>query len=306
LGIIKQIKKMFSKNIDVGEIVKDKIFHFYTTKKNVITIGANIIVPNDFCAIFVCKDKITDILPQGKFAISGVNLPKTFKRMGLAKANKKGRFPKTFVGDIYFINISDNYGILFESSIPLKKTCKKYGKVKAQSEGKFDLKIERPELLLKYLLMDRAYVSDTFFNQFLKESVGDDVNKILTQSDTDFYNMLVNVSAANEVVNSRFVYNKIWNEIGLNISNIKVEFLNVNSKLKEKIDSDMRQLSEIHIDETNDSDEINENFKSQINIFDFKDEDDEDRQRVCSKCGGKVSASASFCERCGSRLSKFS
>ena len=144
---------MFSKNIDVAEAVRDKIFYLYTTKSRVITIGANIIVPNGFSAVFVCKDKVSDILPQGKFAISGVTLPKTFKRMGLTYANKKGKFPKTFNADLYFVKNIPIETMEFESCIALRKTSKRFGRVKAQSEGVFDLTIEDSGKLLKYLLI---------------------------------------------------------------------------------------------------------------------------------------------------------
>ena len=45
------------------------VFYFYTAKSRNITVGANIIVPEGYKAIFVCKDKVCDEVNNGKFDI---------------------------------------------------------------------------------------------------------------------------------------------------------------------------------------------------------------------------------------------
>ena len=89
MGILKKIKKMFSKSIDCSDELEGKILHLYSEKNRNVTVGANIIFPDGFSAVFVCKDKVCDAVGRGKHEINAGTLPKTFSRLKLSKANKK-------------------------------------------------------------------------------------------------------------------------------------------------------------------------------------------------------------------------
>ena len=101
MGLLKKIKNMFSKNIDCSEILNDKIFHLYSTKKREVKVGANIIVPTGFCAVFVCKDKVCDTILSGKSEINGANMPKTFSALKYGKSSKKGKLKKSITNQIF-------------------------------------------------------------------------------------------------------------------------------------------------------------------------------------------------------------
>lgn len=314
MGIIKNIKRMFSKNIDCADKLENKLFYFYTFKNRTVTIGANIIVPEGYNAVFVCKDKVTDIVPKGKFAISGINLPKTFKRMGLAKASKKGVLKKNFPADIYYMAVNDAEGVRFSSYSPYKAKCTRLGKVKAHSEGTFSVKIKEPDKLLDFMLLERAYITEELFLDLLGGIVGDYVNKTLESSDKTFYDLITNPDMCNDYINKELSLYNYFDDLGMEVSNIKIEFMKVSSKLKEKVQEEMKNQKSFMI-------EVNSNFGTEIEVpkpninkdpvlQEIKVEKNNDLvqelgYKTCPNCGKKINHSALFCERCGIDLSKF-
>jgi len=314
LGIIKKIKDMFSKNIDCSDILQDKLFHLYTIKNRTITVGANIIVPEGYTAIFVCRDKITDIIPEGKFAIAGINMPKTFKKMRLSKADRKGNFPKKFVADLYYICKKDVKGIRFSSYNAYKSKCKKLGGIKAHSEGTFNIKITEPEKLLKYMLTDRAYITDELFLDLIGGIVGDYVNNTLASSEYTFIDLISNTAIAYKYINEQLENNNYFDFLGFSINNVKIEFMKVNSKLQRKIEQEISIQSDF-VSDVNKSYETNINIPSpNINkgevVSEIKIEKSFEPMgdigyKTCPKCNQKINRTARFCERCGMDLTNF-
>lgn len=314
MGIIKKIKAMFSKNIDCSDVLEDKIFHLHTTKNRIITVGANVIVPEGYNAVFVCKNKVTDILPQGKYAIVGINMPKTFKKMHLAKADKRGNFPKKFVGDMYYICTKYVEMLKFDSYRPYKAKCREFGRVVAHSEGTFNIEISEPEKLLKYLLMDRAYITDDLFLELLAGIVGDFVNYTLQNSEYSFHDLVSNKQTVYDYLNAKLNESNPFENFGFRITNLKLEFMKVKPKLQQKVEQVLMEQKEfavgtnqrlktnifepeinINKDEVISQVRINTNFEPSSNMG----------YRTCPKCLRKINHTARFCEHCGMDLTNF-
>lgn len=305
---------MFSKNIDCSDVINDKMFHFFTVKNRTITVGANIIVPEGYSAIFVCRDKITDVLPNGKFAITGANMPKTFKRMRLGKANKKGNFPKKFMADLYFICTNDVSNIRFASYNPYKSKSNKFGRIKAHSEGTFNMKIHEPEKLLKYMLLERAFVGDDLFLDLLGGMIGDYVNNALMNCDRPFYEIVSNSQYSYDLINGQLIADNPFDFAGFSISNVKIEFMKVDAKLQEKIEEEVKVQSSFLADvnkvlETQlevPAPSINkEEIVSEVKIERNLQPAGDIGYKTCPGCRQKINRSARFCERCGMDLSNF-
>jgi len=309
VGIIKKIKDMFAKNIDCSNQLQDTIFYHFTKKNRVITIGANIVVPEGFIAILVCRDKITDVLPQGKFAITGATMPKTFSALKLLKANKKGKLPKNFKADIYFLCVKNATNYKFASFRPYVKKDIKYGLVKANCEGEIDIKIEEPAVLMKFLLQERAYISDELFFELLSGLIGDEINKKLFDCKYNFYEILTSPNMVYEFLNDGELNNKLT-QYGINATNIRLESMNVKEKLQKVIEQDLQVNRQFVTD-------FNSNFAKQLTFpsepiynkqvnndyeVDSSHRNTDFGYSTCPKCGQRINRGAIFCEKCGIKL----
>lgn len=311
MGLIKKIKQMFSKNIDCADKLDGKIFYFYTSKSRTVTVGANIIVPDGYKAIFVCKDKVTDEVGSGKFAISAINFPRTFKRLKIEKSIQKGKKLKNFLADVYYISINEISDMKFSSYTPYKGVCDRLGKVKAHSEGYFNIKIIEPDKLLKYMLMERAFLTEELFLDLLGGIVGDYVNKVLSTCEKSFFDLISNPKYCEKYIAEQLELYNYFDDLGVQVNNIKIDFLKVSKKLKQKVEEEMSSRKKFTI-EINDDAVVKQPVKqptinagrvgdvsSQMQIPNTKS------GRKCPYCNGPVNVSARFCEHCGNDLVNF-
>ena len=292
---------MFSKNIDCSDVLEDKIFYLYSNKSREVVVGANIIVPEGFSAVFVCKDKVCDVILNGKFAINGANLPKTFSTMKLGKANKKGKYKKRFVADIYFITKKKQQNLDFCSYDKYFNKDPKFGKVAAYSQGQYDLEITDPDKLLKYMLSERAYIKEDLFVDLLSGLVGNYINRKLELCFDDFYYILTSPVQVNEKLNTIIDMECYFEDYGFKISNIKFQSLNVSSKLKGRVMEELKtvrrtlpQMRQINVELP---------VLKEVTIDMDEDKTDANNEATkCPKCGHTLSTSSVFCEKCGTKV----
>ena len=302
LGILKNIKKMFSKNIDCADELEGKSWYLYSSKNREIKVGANIIVPHNFFAVFVCKDKVCDVLREGKFAINGANMPKTFSIMKLGKANKHGNFKKRFIGDVYYITSLKQCDIEFESYDKYYNKSAKFGTIKALSQGLFNMEITDPDKLLKYMLSERAVVNEDLFFDLLGGLVGNYINKKLEVLFEDFYYILINPTKVNEKLNVIIDMEEYFSDYGFKISNVRFQSLNVSTKLKKHIEEELKNVkkSDImsHID-------IEIPVMQEVTVDlgeEFTTSNDNPQKEKCLKCGQELRTGAMFCDKCGNKV----
>ena len=113
-------KTLFNKNIECVDKIKNNLIYLYP--KRTIYVGKTILVPNDTVAVFVYKDRVSDVLSAGKHIINESSLVETFERMngGAFKRKKNGLFKtiKKFNADIYFVSLLEEAYFPFFSDIP--------------------------------------------------------------------------------------------------------------------------------------------------------------------------------------------
>ncbi len=298
MGFLKRIKQMFSKNIDCSDQLEGKLFYYYSKKNRQVNVGANIIVPEHYSAVFVCRDKVCDVLSSGKFGINGATLPKSFERLKLGKANKKGKFKKKFLADIYYISNTLAQDVDFLSYNNYVNKSRKLGKVKARSQGLFDIEVIDPKKMLKYFLSERPYVDEDLFLDLLGGLVGNYVNKLLEINFDDFYEILVSPKVANQKINAIISVEDYFSSYGFKISNVRFDSLNVSTKLKTRIEE--------YLNKNKGLDYINISLQSAEPQQNKSEENDEKlkkpTQKICVKCGNKLSETAIFCEKCGTKF----
>ena len=283
---------MFSKNIDCSEELDGKILHLYSNKNRIINVGANIIVPEGYFCVFACRDKVTDVILPGKYAINGANLPKTFSRMKLGKPNKNGKYKKKFEADIYYINNSINSNMKFVAYNAFKIKSEKAGKIKALSEGLFDFQIMAPDVMLKYFISERPYIEEELFLDILGGLIGNYVNGRISENKEDIVTQLASPNEYfNGRINDQVKLDAYFEDFGIRVSDIRVEVLHTNTKndLVELIENEKKKQK---------SESINFDFNVPIMV----EKKSVSSARVCKHCGHKLSGESMFCEKCGNLI----
>ena len=310
MGIINSIKKMFTKNIDCSEVLENTPFHFYSQKNRVVYVGANIIVKDGYEAVFVCNNKVTDVLMEGKHSIIASNLPKTFRRLRLLTA-KDGKFASSFKVDIYFISVGTIKGLKFCSTMPYVQRSKRFGRVKAFAEGSFDLKIVDTKKFFKYLLLERPYILDTQFEPIMSEEVGNVVVEKLLDSDKKFMEILT----VREDVYNLLNFNQIAPPfMGCEFLNVTLKSMRVPAKLEEKISVELEkrraETTQINLHYGTNLDDTlieitNKPVTENVNIENPLPQEKTPKLKKCISCGENISAEAKFCPNCGMRQNLF-
>lgn len=309
MGIIKSIKKMFSKNIDCSDILDNTPFHFYSHKSRVVNIGSNIVVRDGFEAVFVCRDKVTETLQAGKHAIISSNLPKTFKRMHLLTA-KNGSFASKFKADIYFVSKNQVRDLKFCGDSPYKTKSKRFGRIKGYPEGYFDLLVTDSQKLLKCLLKERSYVTDEEFLNIMSCEIGNVINEKLMLCGKGFVDIITDSEGVNQMFNSQPI---TLDYLGCEISNVRLISMKIPEQLEAKVSSEIESRRETN-SEINGlyGTELNEMFGNISNVevedkhfVEHNEEVEESGFKNCLSCGKTIEKGAKFCPNCGAKQNLF-
>lgn len=313
MGLLAKLKNIFGKNIDCSKALDDVFFHLMPWVK--VTIDSNLIVKDGFVALFVCKNKVTDILPAGKHKLNNNTIPYTFKKLKLYKIDKYGHMPTKFNCDIYFVSTGKIKDFEFVSNNPYIKKSNRFGKIVAYSEGVCDVTISEPQKLLEYMLLERAYVKDKTAISEISCIIGNAVNEILEKSSDSFGELVADVKNTNNIIDENI--EKILEFCGLKCDKFDLRYMHVNSKLQQKLDEYLKMQREYNAQFAGRTDDILSQTLSAV-MVEREGETEEDAQqkqvvyenpnpiditklnkKQCGYCGKYISEKARYCEFCG-------
>lgn len=223
---------MFSKNIECQDKVKGLIYLY--PKRNVF-VGKTILVPNDCIAIFVFRDRITDVLASGKYTLNENSLPKTFSllKAGRYSRNNKYREVKKFKADIYFVSTKDQFYFNFQSDVPFLAKDKTFGRVRGFAYGTCTVKMFQPELVMGELLDLYAYFKKGVFEKEIGYIIGNNINKYLEKSRMEFLQMLENNDMVSEYLNRELEF--AFDNLGFRVMNIDIQAMSLPDKIQLKV-----------------------------------------------------------------------
>lgn len=312
MGILAKLKNIFAKNIDCSKDLDDVFFHLMPWVK--VTVDSNLIVRDGFVALFVCKNKVTDILPSGKYKLSNNTIPYTFKRLKLYKIDKNGNMPNKFNCDIYFVSTGLIQNFEFVSNNPYIKKSNRFGKVVAYSEGICDFRISDPKKLIEYILLERAYIKDKVAINDISNIIGNGVNEIMEKCGESFGSLVANVKTTNIILNSNI--DKVLEFCGLKCSNFDLKLMRVNSRLQKKLDEYLQMQKEYNTEFADTANDVLNQTLNSVVVEREQSVDDNGSsvrfdtgttpidmtvlgKKQCNYCGKYINEKARYCEFCG-------
>ncbi|MGN1208613.1 MAG: zinc ribbon domain-containing protein [Christensenellales bacterium] len=156
MGFFDKLFKKKERKYEIDEKNKDNLVVMICPKDK-IQLSSKVAVPDDFCAIFLSKEKLLDEIPSGEFEISGLNFAKVCKLNKLDKPSKKG-YKTQFVADFYFVNLKEN---IVKNSFFVKK-------VKKNVEFKLKFKIVKPKQFLEFLICEKIVFENDYAEKELE------------------------------------------------------------------------------------------------------------------------------------------
>ena len=178
MGLFTKFKMLFNKSISLLPHQKNDVVSFVKLKKNMIKIGSEILVGDDYNLVSVYYNKVCDVLGAGEYKADEVSLPKLFKR-SKAYFTKRGLFtPKTVTTDLYYVCTRPFTHYLFSTKeyIIAMHNDKK---IKLKLEGTFTMKIVKAEKLMAALCSDYAIVKNKKAVKDICETISLKVSKLL-------------------------------------------------------------------------------------------------------------------------------
>lgn len=224
---------MFNKNIDCDDIVYSYVVFRDTTKK-VLHYNHNIVVSPEINAVVVCKNKICDVLPVGKYKITSSALPNTFKKINFEKHEKKYHSPiHKFKAEVYFVNMREHLSFKFSSDEPFCFKNTKFGKVFGYVDGECTMRVIDAEALCKALHYGEKNIDIIKVNENIGLWIGNEINKRLEKSKIRFEDMLLNHSRIDNYINDNIA--SAYDKIGFCIKDIKIKSFRTSKTTQEKI-----------------------------------------------------------------------
>lgn len=245
MGFFSKIKNLFLSTITVSPKMMDEFVYAHTYKRVKYKVNKHLEVPVDWCAVFVCGEKVCDILTMGEYTLNFNCIPNTFNKNKMDKILKNGRTKKKFSCDIYFVNMKKFRDIEFITGRKFVIKTADFGKVKGYLEGSLTMRMLDIETFFKLILMEVAYIKNGYAQKFVMGLVGDTINAFMHTSKMDFSSMLTNhrqfVATLSEYVAPRL------EECGIEISNLEISSIDLPKKTQLLVNDYIAQHKESDI-----------------------------------------------------------
>ncbi|MCL2539969.1 MAG: SPFH domain-containing protein [Firmicutes bacterium] len=158
-------KNLFGKrSITLSKEQKDDFISPVKLKGNSLNIDGKLSVPEGFSAVIVCKGKPMEVFNAGEHVLGLAYIPKITKALNLSKGKVVRRknsvnvvLPKKFKADLYYVNLKEFLGQVWETS-GVEVKSKTYGYFSYRANGVFGFRVKDPTHAVKLFLIDWAVI----------------------------------------------------------------------------------------------------------------------------------------------------
>ncbi len=140
-----------------------------------IRIGAQLIVRETQCAVFFRDGKALDVFGPGRHTLSTANVPILSEFMSRFTGGHN-----VFSAEVYFVNQQVLTDLKWGTPNPIDLKDPDLGWVQLRAFGTFSVRIEEPQLFVNTLVGAQGLYSTQTLNTFLKGSIRNRLNDLLT------------------------------------------------------------------------------------------------------------------------------
>lgn len=188
MGLSEFIKSQF---VDVIEYVEDTntktLIYKYTRYGDEIKQGAELIVRNGQCAVFVHKGVIADILAAGNYKLNTQNLPFLSSLKAIPYL-----FNSPIKSDLYFINTTQFIGIRWGTKGPIIMRDKDFNMVRISAYGSYSFRILNIRYFMEEIFGARKLSMTHDILSFLWSFVSESISMAISESNIPVLDLATN------------------------------------------------------------------------------------------------------------------
>ncbi|MDD4111076.1 MAG: SPFH domain-containing protein, partial [Clostridia bacterium] len=157
---------------------------FQKLRRGRLFLNTKVYVPRNFDFAICSNNKVLDILDEGEQIVSLKDLPNATRKLELYKVDKKGRPPKFFQAETYFVNLNYFENFKWGTSSYAELEDKTFGEYRTFCYGDLNFKIIEPIRFLNYILGEAKIIqlysneSTKIVSRFINERMVRIINKI--------------------------------------------------------------------------------------------------------------------------------
>jgi len=291
---MKLFDKIFKKSKNTYKISQkqEETLVYMLKPKRRVKLKSKVVVPENFCAVILSREKLLDTIPTGEHELNGFTMEKACKINKLDKPTKKG-YKKELKLDFYFVNLNV---CKISNDFNIKKLNMNVSYV-------LEFKIINPHKFLKFLINERIIFDEKFASSYLTFSL----SRLL------YYYFLDN-KLIEENKTKDFIIKKL-NHIGLEVYNLEISSDETNNTIKNNSLKKNFENSELimdknpekvqNLDKELQNTEINWKIQqsqnrvvesSLVNLDDISSESIS--YFICDECGAKLPKNSKVCYNC--------
>lgn len=313
MGLLKNIKRLFNKNIECGNEIDDRII-FLLKKNKPLYFNKNIYVKENNACVIVYKGKVTDVIFSGKYRVNKDSIPETYSKAKIDKLQGSGVKVKKIKVDIFYVNLTEFKGFEYWSDIPFKTKSDALGKIKGCLSGLCSIKVLDGGALVRALKDMKGKLSNSNLDNKIGKIVGNKINTLIKRNKIDINMLFNNQNHVESILNADM--QDALDKSGIFISNIKLKAIKFTKKYQKKVNEHfVGQNSKIKSFDVNAS--LGNNLTEKVNVSITKTDSINIHSRpmqiqqkvsnvnnfvVCSYCKKRNSVGSKICTGCGNHL----
>ena len=229
MGLFDAIRSQFIEVIEATDFDQNTIVFQFPVAGNEIKMGAQLIVRDGQCAVFLNEGVIADIYGPGTFTLSTQNMPVMTK----LKSWKYG-FNSPFKAEVFFVSTRLFTNQKWGTPKPLLMRDAEFGMVRLSSFGVFSFRVERPEVFLRQIFGTLPSFTTKDISDYLRRLVVSGLADLIGEAKLPIIDIVQNYDELGAA--GREKLQPIFQQIGLSLQALVVESISLPEEVEKVID----------------------------------------------------------------------
>ena len=229
MGLFDFVKNQFIEVIEATDFQQDMIVFEFPVAGHEIKMGAQLIVREGQCAIFLNEGTLADVFGPGHYTLSTENMPVLSK----LKAWKYG-FNSPFKAEVYFLSTRLFTNQKWGTSNPVLLRDAEFGMIRLMAYGLFSYKVARPEVFLREIFGSLPSYTTQGIADYLRRMIASSLSDVVGELKIPAIDIASEYDEIGEAVRERM--QSRFAEIGLELQTLVVENISLPENVEKAID----------------------------------------------------------------------
>lgn len=229
MGLFGSIRSQFIEVIEATDFDQNTIVFQFPVAGNEIKMGAQLIVREGQCAVFLNEGVIADIFGPGTFTLSTQNMPVMTK----LKSWKYG-FDSPFKAEVFFVSTRLFTNQKWGTPKPLLMRDAEFGMVRLSSFGIFSYKVDRPEVFLRQIFGTLPSFTTKDIGDYLRRLIVSGLADLIGETKIPIIDIVQNYDELGAA--GREKLQPMFQDIGLSLQALVVESVSLPEEVEKVID----------------------------------------------------------------------